>query len=206
MRKVIVYVDGFNLYHAIEQLKRPELKWLNLRAVAEGLLRKDEVLKSVKYFSAYATWKPDGLSRHKAYVAALRSVGIDVHLGQFKEKPRRCRSCNQRWTSHEEKETDVQIAVHMVSDALAGACDRIILISADTDLAPPIKMIAQLAPHVEVFVATPPNRYKICRALGPKMQIGTERLEAAQFADIVQVDSERSIERPANFRANRRGL
>lgn len=67
MRRVIVYVDGFNLYHAIDDLKRPHLKWLDLRALAESLLRKDETLKSVKYFSAYATWMPDRYARHRDY-------------------------------------------------------------------------------------------------------------------------------------------
>lgn len=33
MRGVIVYIDGFNLYHAIDRLNEPSLKWLDLRAV-----------------------------------------------------------------------------------------------------------------------------------------------------------------------------
>ncbi|MFO1241201.1 MAG: hypothetical protein U1E64_12690 [Sphingomonadaceae bacterium] len=28
MRRVIVYIDGFNLYHAIDDLGQPHLKWL----------------------------------------------------------------------------------------------------------------------------------------------------------------------------------
>lgn len=28
MARVSFYVDGFNLYHAIRKLQRPELKWL----------------------------------------------------------------------------------------------------------------------------------------------------------------------------------
>lgn len=50
----IVYVDGFNLYHAIDELRQDSLKWLCLRQLAESILRPDENLKMVKYFSAYA--------------------------------------------------------------------------------------------------------------------------------------------------------
>lgn len=199
MRRVIVYIDGFNLYHAIDNLQQPHLKWVDLRSLAEGLLRKDEQLKGVKYFSAFATWKPDAYARHRLYVEALEARGVEVILGQFKQKPRRCGQCKTVWMSHEEKETDVQIATHMVADALLGEVDRLILISADTDLAPPIKMIAAHAPKCEVFVATPPRRFKLCRALGPRLDISPERIARALLPEQVQVGPGKTVQRPANY-------
>ena len=35
MTRVACYVDGFNLYHAINDLNKPHLKWLDIRAVAQ---------------------------------------------------------------------------------------------------------------------------------------------------------------------------
>lgn len=195
-RRVIVYVDGFNLYHAIDNLHRPHLKWLDLKALAKGLLRPGEMLTTVKYFSAYATWLPRAHVRHSLYVAALRSIGVEIHLGQFKQKPRKCLHCGTRWMGHEEKETDVQIATHMVSDGLLGEADRLILISADTDLAPPIKMLAKHMPAVEVFVATPPGRLKICRSLGPKLEIGIRRLEASLLPQTIETSPHHRVTRP----------
>lgn len=32
--RVICYIDGFNLYHAIRDLKQPYLKWVNLWTLA----------------------------------------------------------------------------------------------------------------------------------------------------------------------------
>ena len=199
MRRVIVYVDGFNLYHAVDNLTRPHLKWLDLRALAESLLRKGEQLKGVKYFSAYATWKRDAFARHRAYVEALESRGVDVFLGQFKQKPRRCRQCHSVWMSHEEKETDVQIATHMVADALTGEVDRLMLISADTDLAPPIRMIAQLAPQCEVFVAAPPARFKLCRALGPRLELSAGRIAKCLLPEEVHTAANRVVKRPQTY-------
>ncbi|MEA2783580.1 MAG: hypothetical protein QOK29_5139 [Rhodospirillaceae bacterium] len=57
MRKVVAYIDGFNLYHAIDDLRKPYLKWLDLHALARSICGNDETLVGVKYFSAYATWK-----------------------------------------------------------------------------------------------------------------------------------------------------
>jgi uncharacterized LabA/DUF88 family protein len=199
MKRVIVYIDGFNLYHAIKDLKRPHLKWVCARSLAESLLRKDEALKTVKYFSAYATWMPDRHLRHIAYTDALLARGVVLHMAQFKEKPRKCRSCGAQWKGHEEKETDVQIAVHMVADAMKGDVDRIILISADTDLGPAIKMIAANAPKCEVFVATPPGRFGFCRSLGPKLEITAGRIAKSLLPESVQIGPNKTVKRPPQY-------
>lgn len=199
MRRVTVYIDGFNLYHSINDLKKPHLKWVCLRSLAESLLRKDEVLKAVKYFSAYATWMPDRYQRHREYTDALLSRGVVLHMAQFKEKPRKCFSCGAKWKGHEEKETDVQIAVHMVADAMRADTDRLIVISADTDLSPAIKMIATAAPKCEVFVAAPPGRMGLCRALGPKLELTPGRIAKCLLPESVQISAARSIKRPTQY-------
>lgn len=201
MRSAIVYIDGFNLYHAIDALGDPQLKWLDLRALAESILRKDEVLREVKYFTAFATWRPESFTKHRAYVSALEAKGVSVILGQFKEKPRHCTKCRARWIGHEEKETDVQIAVHMVADAMNGSVDRIVLISADTDLSPPIKMIAQTRPDCEVFVAAPPKRLAKCRALGPRLEITAGRLRRCLLPQSVQVGAQHYVDCPDAWKA-----
>lgn len=199
MRRVIVYIDGFNLYHSIDDLKQPHLKWLDVRALAESLLRQGEALKTVKYFSAFATWMPQQYIRHKTYVDALIARGAIAHLAQFKKKPRKCFSCGARWTGHEEKETDVQIAVHMVADALKGEVDRIIVITADTDIGPAIRMIAANAPAVEVFVAAPPGRFNSCRSLKPATEITKGRLAKCLLPQSVQISPIKSVTRPPSY-------
>ncbi len=199
MRDVIVYIDGFNLYHAIDDLKKPHLKWLDVTALGKSLLRPGETLKAVKYFSAYATWMPKRFARHRAYVDAIKERGAIVHMAQFKEKPRKCRSCGAQWIGHEEKETDVQIAVHMVADALKGEADRLIAITADTDLGPAIRMIAANAPKKEVFIATPPKRLGFCRSLKPKLEITAGRLGKCLLPETVNTAHGNAIRRPASY-------
>ena len=103
MKRTIAYVDGFNLYHAIDDLRRPELKWLDLKALATSLARESEVVVEVNYFSAYAAWRPQPYQRHIEYVKALEHVGVNCLMGHFKSKQRTCRSCGAIWIQHEEK-------------------------------------------------------------------------------------------------------
>ena len=53
--RVNVYIDGFNLYHAINELGDDTLKWVDVRLLSENILNKYQTLNKVKYFSAYAT-------------------------------------------------------------------------------------------------------------------------------------------------------
>jgi hypothetical protein len=189
MRNVIVYVDGFNLYHAINDLRLPHLKWLNLWSLSKSLLRTGEGLVGVKYFSAYATWLPGPYARHRQYVRALEQMGVQAAIGRFKGKPRRCARCGARWIAHEEKETDVHIAITLVSDALTNKFDRAILISADADLAPAIHLARSSNPPKEIFVAAPPGRFSNARDLQPRMEITRGRIAKHLLPATVSDDS-----------------
>ena len=201
MGDVIVYIDGFNLYHAIDDLGDPKLKWLDLWCLSESLLRKGETLKAVKYFSAYQTRKADAYARHRAYVKALESAGVTVQMGNFKYKPMECLKCHARWQRPEEKETDVHIAISMVSDAALDQFDRGILICADSDMAPAKRMIKAIKPHKQFFVAAPPGRFGSARDLSPSMEITRGRIRKCLFPlDIVDADGNTIVSAPPSYR------
>lgn len=55
--RVACFIDGFNIYHAINDLRRNELKWVDLRKLMACFTDpKVHALGPVYYFSAYATW------------------------------------------------------------------------------------------------------------------------------------------------------
>ena len=184
MEKVVAFIDGFNLYHAIDDLKRPHLKWVNLWDLVEALVRpQSQVLEEVYYFSAYATWLPGPMIRHRAYVRALRSVGVNVVLGKFKPKDRRCPKCDHAWKSHEEKETDVNIALAMLMQGVLGAYDHAFLISQDSDLAPAIRLVTREL-EKPVTVVTPPHRKHSTELIGAataKAKITLPQIERSLF-------------------------
>ena len=137
-RKVAVYIDGFNLYHAIDGLNRPQLKWLNLATLARSFVRQNEVLAKCHYFTSISMWNPDKAERHTAYIAALEAYGVQCSLGVFKQSKRFCREQKRTCSFTEEKRTDVALAVNVVADAMKHVFDRLVLITADTDQIPTI--------------------------------------------------------------------
>jgi uncharacterized LabA/DUF88 family protein len=165
MSRVGCYGDGFNLYHAVHDLRKNHLKWLDLRALAGSLCRPREELVKVAYFSAYATWLADAYARHRQYVAALRHLGVECHIARFSEKSASCNNCGAKWKRHEEKETDVHFSLTLVEDAIDDVFDRAIIISADSDLVPAVRVVRRRLPGKEVFLATPPGRHAHARDL-----------------------------------------
>lgn len=85
MSRVCCYVDGFNVYHAIDALGRPELKWLSLMALAKSFLGKIDSMISVTYFTAAMRWNPEKAQRHREYIAALAASGVEVIESRFQK-------------------------------------------------------------------------------------------------------------------------
>lgn len=175
--RTIVYVDGFNLFHAIDELGRNDLKWLDLDALSQSVLRKNEKLVEVKYFSAYPTWIQEALNTHRRYTKALEQVGVTLVMGRFKNKYVKCQKCGRRYTTKEEKETDVNLAVHLVVDGMKDRYDRAIVITADTDMGAGVDMARHEQPTKEISVMAPPGRLSRARDLDPVMEIRANRLK-----------------------------
>jgi len=173
--RVIAYIDGFNFYHAIDELKKPHLKWVNLWSVADSLLRSNQKLQAVKYYSAYARWIPGAYHRHIAYVRALEANGVTTVMSEFKERRVSCKRCGAMWKTHEEKETDVFLAVDIVDDLRSNNFDLAILITADTDIRPAVNKI-RATPGRGVLVATPPKRFGRARSLSPNLEVTQGRI------------------------------
>jgi hypothetical protein len=72
-KRVFLYVEGFNLYHGLHNLKKPRLKWLNLRSLAEKFIGpQKETFEKIYYFSSVATFMgKEIVQRHKTYIEAL---------------------------------------------------------------------------------------------------------------------------------------
>lgn len=195
--RTIVYIDGFNLYHALDDLREPALKWVNLWSLSEKLLRPNDSLVAVKYFTAYATWRPDSYRRHQRYVAALEACGVSPVIGRFKAKTVRCHSCKKSYVTHEEKETDVNIGVHMMADLLTGRLDRALIVSADTDLNAAVLLARAEAPAKQIDQVAPPGRKN--RNSAALFEITKGKVRASLLPDAITRKDGKVIQRPANY-------
>jgi hypothetical protein len=127
MPRAIIYIDGYNWYHAIFK-HFPEWKWVNVQSLFEALRPHEEVV-SVKMFSAMVDPHligSDARERQQKYFDALRTLAkVTIVLGTFQVREVTCKANGCKYSFQEEKKTDVNIAVHMMSDAIEGKCDRI---------------------------------------------------------------------------------
>ncbi len=139
----IIYIDGFNLYYGA--VKNTPWKWLNIEKYFTLLLPHDDI-QTIKYFTA----RIDGSHRpnQDLFIKALLTLDkVQVIYGLFKFKKVKClvKNCTYKGvkTFHvpEEKRTDVNIAVHMMDDIFNDRCDRLIIISGDSDLVPAVKTV-----------------------------------------------------------------
>lgn len=203
--RTVAYVDGFNLYHAIHDLRQDHLKWVDLWALSLNFARPPDFdLLKVYYFSAYATWLPAPWARHRAYVSALRTRGVVPLMANFKKKSRSCKRCGGSWVQHEEKESDVGLGAHLVNDAHRNLYDRALILSADSDLAAAIKLVAGEFPAKEVRIVTPPGRYdsvELVRASGhaKASRIQPIHLERSLLPAVVVDAAGVTINRPADY-------
>jgi uncharacterized LabA/DUF88 family protein len=208
-KRSMFFVDGFNLYHALDNETRyNKYKWLNLRALALQFSKPPyENLQHVKYFSAYATWKPSSTtSRHRAYIKALQSVNVEVILGRFQEKTRSCRApggCGLKFPVHEEKLTDVNIAISIVEACITNQCDILYLVSGDNDLVPALEAAKRICPAVEITVVLPINAKaktltNICHKNGYTVaKISEPYLAVSQFPDQINFGGKKYTKPPA---------
>ena len=179
MSNVRVYIDGFNLYHAIEKIGRAELKWLNLKTVSANLLRNGETLDEVNFFTAVWPYEAAKQKRHENFLKAQDAYGVKVHRGKFSKPQRWCERHQRSCPFREEKQTDVGIGIKMLGDAYQANVSRMILVTADSDQIPTVRAIQAIGGK-NLTLAFPPGRAQEARELGSlipdRLELKVERL------------------------------
>ncbi len=204
MSELIVYVDGFNLYHGLRAKYGRRYHWLDLVELAQTLRPRDHLVK-VKYFTASVLDDPGALSRQDTYLQALSAHSgpmIEIIKGRYQKKQKQCRQCGSQWTHYEEKETDVNIAVSLVADVATKAATSAMLISADSDLSPAVRTAQRLEPGVHIMAAFPPKRFsgELQKLMPASFSIGRAKFSGAQLPDkLADPVTGHVIERPAKW-------
>ncbi len=158
-QRAIAYIDGFNLYYGLKSNGWKRYYWLNIPAMIQSLLKPQQILTKTKYFTSVVTSPPDKSKRQRTFLEALQTLpGIEISYGHFLSSQVTCIKCQHTYTTYHEKMTDVNISVQMVEDASQNLFDLAILVSADSDLVPPIKTIKRLFPTKSIIVVFPPGR------------------------------------------------
>jgi 6-hydroxy-3-succinoylpyridine 3-monooxygenase len=206
-KRAIVYVDGFNFYYGV--LKNGPHKWLNLERFFCRLRQHDQVQK-IRYFTAKITGHH--LANQEAYLLALTTLPlVDVILGRFKAKQVQCQvpACpnpgRRVFTTQEEKRTDVNIALWMLHDAQRDVCDRLILVTGDSDLVPAVRMVKDHFPEKEIVAYIPAKNATRGAALELRAEAHKDKtlpldlLGKSQFPATIDLGGGRAVTKPATW-------
>ena len=174
--KTVVYVDGFNLYY--RALKKTSHRWLNLSALCEAALPRACDIAAIHYYTARISGRHDPSSPkdQNSYLKALQTLpNLQVHLGSFQVtnkwmflvQPVAFRPANVTppipnpgfacVVRTEEKGPDVSLGAHMVRDAFIGVFEQAAVITDDTDLTEPVRIVVEEA-KLPITLLTPVDR------------------------------------------------
>ena len=203
MERVIAYIDGFNLYFGLKSKGWRRYYWLDLRALVVNLLKPGQQLVEVKYFTARLSHDPDKQKRQNTFLEAVALLpDTRIFYGHYLPKPQRCFRCGATWNSHEEKMTDVNIAVELLNDAADDRFDTALLISADSDLSAPVEAVGKRLPKKRVVVACPPDRQskRLERMAHACFRIGRKKLQDSQFPETITKPDGFTLKRPESWK------
>ena len=154
MDRVIVFIDGSNLYHGLkEALKHARVDFQRLCSLLCGPQRR---LVHVHYYSVPLRQAddPTGYAAQQRFFSQLRKIPyFTIHLGRLvdREREESCPGCSVKYIVKYQKEkgVDVQIACHMLAFAFDNQYDTAILVSQDGDFAPVVGELLRLNKRVE---------------------------------------------------------
>lgn len=165
--KIIVYIDGFNLYYGC--LRGTPYKWLDIQKLCKFLFPHDEITQ-IKYFTAPIKIRTydkdhDAPNRQQLYLRALRTLqNVEIIEGFFLLHNVHMMRADGKGFAEvikgEEKGTDVNIAAHLIHDAHCNLFEKAVVISNDSDLVTPIKIVTKDI-NKQVVVISPYNRNNI---------------------------------------------
>lgn len=199
----VFLIDGFNFYYSIKNLK-PRIRWFDYKKFCLQYLNnfnKNISIYDIFYFTAVASWLPDVEKRHNIFIEAQKNNDIKVILGQFKVKKRCCSHCDNCFDDHEEKMTDVNIALYAYRLASIQEVEQIVIISGDSDLIPVVNLIKKDFPNKIIGFLFPPERAskEIKKIADFAYNIKAKCLTKYQLPDIIKSNNGTILHRPKKW-------
>jgi hypothetical protein len=201
-KRLIAYVDGFNLYFGMRDKGWKKYYWLNVCGLATNMLRGNQQLVAVKYFTAQVTTPSDKARRQSTYLEALGTLrDCSIIKGHYMPNKSTCFNCGHEHIDYKEKMTDVNMSVEMISDTIHDEFEVAMLISADSDLVPVLKFIKSNSPEKLITVVFPPARHSVEleKLSDVRLHISDTILARSQFTPAVTRKDGFVLQRPAEW-------
>jgi hypothetical protein len=145
--KTILYLDGFNLYYSA--LKGTPLRWLNPVALVARAFPRNQII-ATKFFTAKVGALPGNPGqpiRQMMFWRALKTLpNLEIIEGDFRTRKVMAAVVIpppnfMQVFKTEEKGSDVNLAAHLLLDGFRDKYECAIVVSGDSDLVTPIRMV-----------------------------------------------------------------
>jgi hypothetical protein len=228
--KTFVYVDGLNLYHRA-LIERPEFKWLNPLELAKRTLSQDNDIVQLNYYTTPVSSRldPEAPQRQGTYFQALSTIPcIKSFHGKMQVKKKWMPIAPQnnalgmrpkpwfpvyprpkfvRVYKNEEKGSDVNLGAHLVRDAFQGKFEVAAIVTNDSDLTEPIRIVVEelnipvgiICPIIER--SRPPSK-SLESVASFFRRIDDARLRASQFPEEICLPNGAIVKRPFDWQAS----
>jgi hypothetical protein len=209
-----VYIDGFNLYYG--SVKGTPYKWLNLEAFCRTSfpLPRNQINR-IRYFTAQVSARPNDPQQPQRQQAYLRAIGtipcLSVHLGKYLQKPTRMPlhpppavgRKTVKVMKSEEKGSDVNLACYLLVDAFDCDFDAAVVISNDSDLAEPIRLVRRKF-NKPVIVLHPCSlgrspSFELQKVATKSVMLSPALLASCQFPVTLTDANGRTIHKPSSW-------
>ncbi len=188
-----VYVDGFNLYYRC--LQNTPYKWLDISRLS-ALLLPHATIGRIRYFTARIQSRPGDAGAptgQEIYLRALSTIpNLSIHYGHFLSGVKSMRLAQPipggptmaDVIRTDEKGSDVNLATYLLLDAFKKEAETALVVSNDSDLAEPIRVVRNADFGVKVGPTRPCRgnpSVTLQKAADFVKQIRTGALAASQF-------------------------
>jgi len=215
--RTVVYVDGFNLYY--RALRKTKHKWLNLQALCEASLPKSCDIAAINYYTSRVSGSrnPTSPKDQDAYLKALGTLPtLHIHFGNFQVTNAWMPVVQplQFWppgltpfpvpdsvcvAKTEEKGSDVNLGAHLVRDAFMGEFDHAVIVTNDTDLKEPLRLVVEEVRLPAALLTPVSNPAVTLKKLASDVRHLGPYLGVSQFPDPVMGRDGRPIRKPADW-------
>ncbi len=219
-----VYFDGFNFYHGCFRF-RPQwkyCKWLNLETFIQKVFP-HYTINRIRYFTALVNSSvddPEQRDRQLTYLRAIETITcVTVHRSRFATNAKLRYAADPRSfeapirralpllpltvvgvIEEEEKGSDVNLASYLLVDAFEDEYDVAIVVSNDSDLAEPIRLVkSRLAKRVVLLNPRKQTARDLQGIADDYRQVRYGPLQASQFPPVLR-DEHGLIEIPESWK------
>lgn len=154
--RVIGYVDGMNFYETSKAYNYYPMGWCNWTETIRA--HRHATTVEIRYFTTKLMKRSRARAdRQELHLRAMREVAqAEIIFGRQKKSALTCPKCGHSDDRTSEKETDINLALNLLEDAIDRRFDVACIVSADTDFVPAVRASLRRNPAARIDVLFPP--------------------------------------------------